>query len=54
MTARATNLAILVLLLVEFLSGWGGFLVGEASGRWVTAVEVRSEPGWWQPPLPLQ
>ena len=35
MTARTTNLTILGLLLVELLSGLGGFLVGEPSGRWV-------------------
>ena len=35
MTARTTNLTILALLLVELLSGLGGFLVGEPSGRWV-------------------
>lgn len=35
MSARATNLAILALLLAQLTSGVGGFLTGEPSGRWV-------------------
>ena len=35
MSARAVNLAILVLLLLELVSGLGGFLVGGPDGRWV-------------------
>ena len=35
MTARSTNLAILVLLLLELASGVAGFLVATPSGRWV-------------------
>ena len=35
MTARATNLTILALLLFELCSGLGSFLVGAPSGRWV-------------------
>ena len=35
MSARATNLTILVLLLLELGSGLGSFLVGSPEGRWV-------------------
>lgn len=35
MTARATNLTILTLLLVELGSGLASFTVGQPSGRWV-------------------
>lgn len=35
LTPRATNLAILVLVVLELASGLGGFLVGEPDGRWV-------------------
>ena len=35
MSARATNLAILTLLLLETASGIGGFVTGQPAGRWV-------------------
>jgi hypothetical protein len=35
MNARAVNVAILLLLVFELTSGLGGFLVGEADGRWL-------------------
>ena len=35
MSARATNLAILVLLLLELASGVGGYFAGSSDGRWV-------------------
>ncbi len=35
MSARATNLTILALLLLELASGLGSFLVGSPEGRWV-------------------
>ena len=35
MSARATNLAILVLLVVELASGVGSYLAGSPDGRWV-------------------
>ena len=35
MNARAVNVAILILLLLELVSGLGGFLVGEPDGRWM-------------------
>ena len=34
-SARATNLAILTLLLLETASGIGGFVTGQPAGRWV-------------------
>ena len=33
--ARAVNVAILILLLLELVSGLGGFLVGDSDGRWM-------------------
>jgi DMSO/TMAO reductase YedYZ molybdopterin-dependent catalytic subunit len=36
MTARATNTTLLLLVLVQSLSGLGSFLVGTADWRWVT------------------
>src|SRR5215218_5653205 len=35
MNARAVNVAILILLLLELVSGLGSFLVGEPDGRWL-------------------
>ncbi|MEX2228464.1 MAG: sulfite oxidase, partial [Dehalococcoidia bacterium] len=35
MSPRATNLALLVLLTAELVSGLAGFVVGAPSGRWV-------------------
>src|SRR5215216_3491558 len=35
MNARAVNVAILILLLLELVSGLGSFLVGEPDGRWM-------------------
>ena len=35
MDARAVNVAILVLLILELATGPGSFLVGEPGGRWV-------------------
>ena len=35
MSARAVNVAILVLLILELATGLGGFLVGEPDGRWL-------------------
>src|SRR3712207_9479277 len=33
--ARAVNVAILILLLLELVSGLGGFLIGGPDGRWM-------------------
>ena len=33
--ARAVNIAILLLLVLELVSGLGGFLIGEPDGRWM-------------------
>ena len=38
MNARAVNVAILVLLVMELASGLGSFLAGDAGGRWVFLV----------------
>ena len=35
MNARAVNVAILILLLIELATGLGSFLVGEPDGRWL-------------------
>src|SRR5919109_5353807 len=35
MSARALNVAILLLLLIELTTGLGSFLVGEPDGRWI-------------------
>ncbi len=35
MNARAVNVAILALLLLELVSGLGGFLVGQPDTRWM-------------------
>ena len=35
MNARAVNVAILLLLLLELASGLGGFLIGGPDGRWM-------------------
>jgi hypothetical protein len=40
MSARAVNLAILVLVTVQFLSGFAAFLVGTPDGRWVFWVHA--------------
>ncbi|MPZ49596.1 MAG: hypothetical protein GEU75_09915 [Dehalococcoidia bacterium] len=40
MSARAVNLTILVLVTVEFVSGFAGFLVGTPDGRWVFWVHA--------------
>jgi Oxidoreductase molybdopterin binding domain len=40
MSGRAVNLAILVLVTVQFLSGFAAFLVGTPDGRWVFWVHA--------------